>query len=426
MVGKKNHRFHSKNSSFADYRKNCIAAALEEKRITENDADLIQKFVLEETSSCTPARKYKLTYVLVNWRQFLPEFNKVTLTSLLQGIENLKFAKKPDGEEDLYKRNSQIDYIRTIKRFVLWMIDEEIVAISEKKVRSNVKTPSYRSTKTNEMMLSSEEIRALIEACRCNRDRAFIAMLYESGCRVGELADMTWGQLSFDDWSVKLIITGENKTGKTRYIPLVMSRAYLAAWKDEYYHLSKTEKFLNKWPEGMTPDSFLFLTNNRYQPMHYCSTVKHLRKLAERAGIEKHITLHLFRHSRITHLLQQGVSESIIKSLMWGNQCTDMLGTYGHLSNADTDDAMAKLAGIKLSSGRCRRKTLEPLQCSRCQTINPPTQRFCGTCGLELTVEAVDEAKIAKEQAEMLPEYQELMKEFEDKLRRLSAAGNYD
>jgi len=42
-----------------------------------------------------------------------------------------------------------------------------------------------------------------------------------------------------------------------------------------------------------------------------------LKRLAKRAGIERHITPHIFRHSRITHLIKENVSESVIKLMMW-------------------------------------------------------------------------------------------------------------
>ncbi|WP_062400447.1 tyrosine-type recombinase/integrase [Methanogenium cariaci] len=118
---------------------------------------------------------------------------------------------------------------------------------------------------------------------------------------------MKWSQITFNDWSAQVVIAGgESKTGINRYVPLVSSRQYLAVWKDHYYTISKTDKFREKYPEGMTQDSFLFLTNNRYQPLHYNNTAKHIRLIATRAGVTKHVTPHIFRHSRITHMLQQG------------------------------------------------------------------------------------------------------------------------
>ncbi|WP_157200354.1 hypothetical protein [Methanogenium cariaci] len=139
-------------------------------KITERDADLITNFVLENGSGCSPGRKYKMTHTLVSARQFVPAYENLTLSDLLEGIDSIKTDKKPDGS-DLFTRNTQIDYIRAVKRFVLWLVDEGIIDIPEKKIRSTVKTPAYRSTKTNEEMLTEEEIRNMLEECTNARDR---------------------------------------------------------------------------------------------------------------------------------------------------------------------------------------------------------------------------------------------------------------
>jgi len=45
------------------------------------------------------------------------------------------------------------------------------------------------------------EIDRLIKACKYSRDRALdIPFFYESGARVGELARLTWKDLTFDEY----------------------------------------------------------------------------------------------------------------------------------------------------------------------------------------------------------------------------------
>jgi hypothetical protein len=66
-------------------------------------------------------------------------------------------------------------------------------------------------------------------------------------------------------------------------------------------------------------------------------------------------------------------------------------------------------------------KTLESRQCPRCYTVNGPTLQFCGTCGCELTEEAANKVKQAKEQAELQPEYQALLDKFKAELYQIQA-----
>jgi len=54
---------------------------------------------------------------------------------------------------------------------------------------------------------------------------------------------------------------------------------------------------------------------------------KVIKAAAKEAGITKNVTPHLFRHSRISHLLSEGMGETITKQICWGNQSTNMLKT---------------------------------------------------------------------------------------------------
>ena len=142
-----------------------------------------------------------------------------------------------------------------------------------------------------------------------------------------------------------------------------MARSYLAAWRNDY-------------PLPVTSDSFTFL-NNKHTPIRYAGIAKQLRIIAGRAGIKKHITPHIFRHTRATIMIRQGYGEAIIKKLLWGNLNSDMFSTYLHLVDGDVERVIAEKAGVIQKDQRS--KALESRQCPRCFTVNGPTLGFCGT-----------------------------------------------
>ena len=111
-----------------------------------------------------------------------------------------------------------------------------------------------------------------------------------------------------------------------------MARSYLASWRNDY-------------PLPVSPESYVFLTNKK-APLGYAGVAKQLRIIAGRAGVKKHITPHLFRHSRATHLIRQGYGEAIIKKLLWGNLDTEMFSVYLHLTDSDVERVVAEKAGI--------------------------------------------------------------------------------
>jgi integrase/recombinase XerD len=220
-------------------------------------------------------------------------------------------------------------------------------------------------------------------------------MLYEGGFRIGELGNLRWRQVKFTEWNVTVNV--DDKTGKPRFIPLIISRSYLSQWRNDY-SIERNE------------NGFVFITSRKEQ-LQYQGVAKQLRIIAKGANIDKKITPHIFRHSRITHLIQQGYNESVIKLMMWGNLSTGMFQTYAHHTSVDVEREVAAKAGI-VTPTKKRGPSLEPRQCQRCYTINGPTHKFCAQCGLSLTGEVVDNLRVAHEQAELQPEYKALLDKF--------------
>lgn len=376
--------FHRTDGVYIDQSRQMVQKAEVDGRIATGDAAMISQFIAEISAAgrgICPSRRYKTTVHLCGLRQWLPPFQEATYADLLGAVEAIKTETKEDGMPR-YKQNTQADIIRTLRRFFLWAADEGFSIIPHDKIEKKIRPPPYqRVTKTAEQLLSEDEIRAMIEAARTPKDRAMISLLYESGCRIGEVATLKWEDVEFNDWNAA--IQTDKKTGIPRYIPLIMSRGYLSDWRAAYPGK----------PEGQ---NLVFVTDSGHRPLQYAGTVKQLKIIARRAGITKKISPHLFRHSRITHLVQQNVNESVIKLMMWGHLDTDMLKTYLHLRRRDIDKAMAGLAGVDAPEEGRGSTALEPRQCPRCHRVWGPTIDYCGACGCELTEKATDERTIMR------------------------------
>ena len=72
-----------------------------------------------------------------------------------------------------------------------------------------------------------------------------------------------------------------------------------------------------------------------------------ISRTAKKAGVEKRVTPHLFRKSRITSLIKQNYQESVIKQAMWGNLGTNMFKTYVVLSEQDIDAEFREKMGLE-------------------------------------------------------------------------------
>lgn len=74
-------------------------------------------------------------------------------------------------------------------------------------------------------LLTKPEIERLIDTAQLPRDKAIIAVLYESGCRRGELLSCRVGDANFNENGCKLTFP-EVKTGK-RTVQLVFASFFL-------------------------------------------------------------------------------------------------------------------------------------------------------------------------------------------------------
>lgn len=359
----------------AEYCDTAIKQALASGQIDRRDEALLREFIAERRGSAgiSTGRANKIAYTLIGWRRFLPPFGGLTITDIYTGIEAMRTGKNQRGKP--FKQNTQHDYVRILKQFLLWLIENEYIDLPEKKMRK-IRTPSKdMMTKKAGDLLTPQEVQAMVKACTTSRARAMILALYEGGFRIGEIAQLKWGDLKVD--SKGIAVNLDFKTGMPRYIRLVMSKKYIAEWRADY-------------PQPVTPESLLFL-NEYGEPITYAAAAKQIRRAARRAGINKRITPHLFRHSRITHLLQEGMKESTLKMMMWGSVATDMLRTYAHLTGSDIDSEISRIYGLESGPAATMHEKLEPIVCPACHLVNPPGEEYCRDCMEPLTPEAIAE-----------------------------------
>lgn len=353
-----------------------ISEAVLENRITEIDADLIQTYVSEYAISrnVKNAGLVQITRLLISMRKICNAYIGATITDFYAIINEIKSGKSQRGTP--YGTATQNLYIIVMKVFFAWLIENGYSEIPLKKLNS-VKPPGLPPSKISASdLLTADEITAILQCCSNSRNRAIFTMLYEGGFRISEVATLEWGMIKFDSYGV--VVTVQKKTKKVRHIRLVMSKEALAKWKSDY-------------PGDIEPEGLVFL-NNRGEILNYQALAKILSELVKKAGIEKRVTLHLFRHSRITHLIQQGVNESVIKMMMWGTVDAHCFATYTHLAGMDVDREMLKLYNIsEVVTEKPADKKLEPKICPNCQEINGPTAKYCPICGVPLDSDSIQD-----------------------------------
>lgn len=281
------------------------------------------------------------------------------------------------------------NYKKLVKKLMGWMHNDE----PPKWVR-NLKLIKEDSPVQPSDLLTQTEFDRLMGACTHPRDKAIIAVLADSGMRVGALASCRIKNIEFNQYGAIIYISKTSKSKKTtpaKGIPLTWSTGYLNQW-------------LAVHPLKEDPEAALWVTRDRnMEPLSYKSVRITIKKIAERAGIKKPVNPHSFRHLAITHWILDGYNEQEIKHRAgWSKGSNQMFKIYANFTDQEINDRIFEKCGLKTEDKR--HVTLK--KCPRCSNVLRPTDKFCSQCSLVLDRQALDEIK---QYEDKLPEILQLV-----------------
>jgi len=135
---------------------------------------------------------------------------------------------------------------------------------------------------------------------------------------------------------------------------------------------------------------------NKGERVSYRYLIKALKEIKDKAGIDKPVNPHHFRHSRATYLANKLTEAQLCEWFGWV-QGSDVPAKYVHLSGRDIDADYKKLHGIE-DKEETQEAKLSPTNCPRCGESNEPKAKFCLQCGQALKREAINEVEEAEDQ----------------------------
>ena len=207
-----------------------------------------------------------------------------------------------------------------IERYMAWLYEHGREKTSQARIlsgiRSFIETPKFGRSLPD--ILSTEEIDRIIAAvdrstAKGRRDSAMLEVLYSCGLRVSELTSLRLGDLFFGEGYIR--VTG--KGDKQRLVPVS------AVARD------KIQCYLDERPRKFAGADTLFL-NNRGKALSRVMVFTIIRDAAHRAGIDKTISPHTFRHSFATHLLEGGAGIRQVQEML-GHESIVTTEIYTHL-----------------------------------------------------------------------------------------------
>lgn len=185
------------------------------------------------------------------------------------------------------------------------------------------------------VILSGEEVSALLDVTTNLKHRALLMTLYSAGLRAGEAVHL---RLVDIDSGRMMIRVDQGKGRKDRYV-MLSERLLLA---------------LRRYWREYQPALWLFPGQDPSCPLTRASLNHLFARAKERAGIRKRVSPHSLRHAFATHLLERGVNIRVIQRLL-GHRSLRSTEIYTHVAESyvrDTrsplDDLLPDVEGVEL------------------------------------------------------------------------------
>ena len=227
------------------------------------------------------------------------------------------------------EKSSQARALSGIKSFFNYLLLEEIIDSSPAEL---IEAP--KSSRPLPDTLSTEEIDRLIGSIEDTttkglRDRAILEVLYSCGLRVSELCDLKLGDLFFAEGYIRVI----GKGNKQRLVPM----SSIAR--------SRIQLYMDVRQKDKQKEEILFL-NNRGKKLTRVMIFTVIKQAAQRAGIDKKISPHTFRHSFATHLLEGGANIRQVQELL-GHENILTTEIYTHLDDSHLRQTLEEHLGLE-------------------------------------------------------------------------------
>jgi site-specific recombinase XerD len=181
-----------------------------------------------------------------------------------------------------------------------------------------ISIPFKKAPKKPPVYLSDNEMGSLLSTPDMNtergrRDATLLSLLYDSGARVQELADLTLRNLRLE---VPFYITLTGKGRKTRHVPIMKQTAllldsYIREQKIDYADKLDHPLFFNFRKEKLTRQGISYI----------------ISKYTDGISVNDSISAHVFRHSKAMALTQADVNPIYIRDIL-GHADLKTTGVY--------------------------------------------------------------------------------------------------
>lgn len=291
------------------------------------NASAVLKFFFEEVRELEWNPLSPLRERMINDMR-LHGFSERTQDSYVRSVEGLTryYMRSPDtlDEEQLRQYFVHLTCERKLARPTVTIALSGIKFFYEKTLKrdwSLTGVPTPKREKKVPVVLTHEQVRAILSRVRTLRHRACLSLIYACGLRISEACAVKVSDID----RVRGLLHVRGKGSKERYVPLPESILPLL---EDCWRSHRNETWLFPWVGRGGRGSYA-RNSERHVPI---STVQQaFRKAYLASGITKKVSVHSLRHAYATHLLEQGISLRQIQEWL-GHASPTTTTVYAHLT----------------------------------------------------------------------------------------------
>jgi len=267
------------------------------------------------------------------------------------------------------------DYRTALRVFAKRVTDEEGIPASVEWVPSGTSNSHDPVPNPADMLEWEADVKSMIDAARNPRDKALIAVAFDSGARNGELQKLTVGDVNDHEYGLQILVDG--KKGQ-RSVTLIPSVPYLNRWLSDH-------------PAPDDPDAPLWSKLSKPEEISYRMFNNAFKNAGKRAGVTKPVTPTNFRKSNATWLARQGMPQAFIEDRQGRARGSKATAHYVARFGGESDSQYAQLHGLEVEEEDDG--PTGPVECPRCGRDTPREEPVCMWCSQALDHGAVEDLR---------------------------------
>lgn len=229
-----------------------------------------------------------------------------------------------------YRLAALHSFVAYLQYTVIERMEEWQTILSVKAIRTEKNPPNYLQVEAIKLLLAQPDT----STWQGRRHLSMLSLMYDTGARVQELADLTVGSVRIDHEPYTIRLVGKGR--KTRIVPLVKEQVAILRKYMEENSLNDNNKvtqplFYNTHREKLTREGITYVFKT------YAKMVRqeHPELMPER------VSCHSLRHSKAMHLLQAGINLVYIRDIL-GHVSIQTTEVYARADSKAKREALEK------------------------------------------------------------------------------------